>query len=93
LGKGVLNLTQPFYKFFKIKKQKALRNTNKAVKDFNSTPSFNFVLNSMGNFKKLEILRTKLGKKEASLVGEAAYNRPLQRRVFMPPQHLRCGGI
>jgi hypothetical protein len=30
------------------------------------------------------ILRTKLGKKEASLVGEAAYVRPLERRVFWP---------
>jgi hypothetical protein len=50
---GVSNLTQNFNKFFKIEKQKALGNTNKAVKDLNSTPSFNFVLNSMGNFKRL----------------------------------------
>jgi hypothetical protein len=53
LGKGVLNLTQNFNKFFKKEKQKALENTNKAVKDPNSTPSFNFVLNSMGNFKRM----------------------------------------
>jgi hypothetical protein len=32
-GKGVSNLTQTFNKFFKIEKQKALGNTNKAVKD------------------------------------------------------------
>jgi hypothetical protein len=53
LGKGVSNLTQTFNKFFKIEKQKALEYTNKTVKDLNSTPSFNFVLNSMGNFKRL----------------------------------------
>jgi hypothetical protein len=53
LGKGVLNLTQTFNKYFKIRKQKALENTNKAVKDLYSTPSFNFVLSSMGNFKRL----------------------------------------
>jgi hypothetical protein len=47
LGKGVLNLTLTFNKFFKIEKQKALGNTNKAVKDLNSTPR------SMGNFKRL----------------------------------------
>jgi hypothetical protein len=55
LEKGVLNLTQTFNifnKFFKIEKQKALGNTNKAVKDLNSTPSFNFLLKSMGNFKR-----------------------------------------
>jgi hypothetical protein len=52
-GKGISNLTQTFNKFFKIEKQKALRNTNRAVKILNSTPSFNFVLNSMGNFKRL----------------------------------------
>jgi hypothetical protein len=43
LGKGISNSTQKFNKFFKIEKQKALGNTNKAVKDLNSTPSFNFV--------------------------------------------------
>jgi hypothetical protein len=52
LGKGVSNLTQTFNKFFKKEKQKAQGNTNKAVKILNSTPSFNFVLNSMGNLKK-----------------------------------------
>jgi hypothetical protein len=51
LRKGILNLTQTFSKFFKIENQKALGNTNRAIKDLNSTPSFNFVLNSMGNFK------------------------------------------
>jgi hypothetical protein len=48
LGKGVSNLTQPFNKFFKIEKQKALGNTNQSVKDLNLTPSFNFVQNSVG---------------------------------------------
>jgi hypothetical protein len=51
LGNGVSNLTQTFNKFIKTQKQKALGNTNKAVKDLKSTPSFNFVLNSMGNLK------------------------------------------
>jgi hypothetical protein len=54
LAKEVSNLTQTFNKFFKIEKQKALGITNNAVKDLNSTPSFNFVLNFMGNFKRLE---------------------------------------
>jgi hypothetical protein len=53
LGKGVSNLTQTFNKVFKIEKQKALGNTNKAVKDLNSTQSFNFILNSMKNVKRL----------------------------------------
>jgi hypothetical protein len=87
LGKGVSNLTQTFNKFFKnykIEKQKAPGNTNKTVKDLYSTPSFNFfVINSMGNFKRLENFEDQTGeKKEASLVGEAAYIRSLQRRVF-----------
>jgi hypothetical protein len=42
LGKGVSNLTQNFNKFSKA----PVGNTNKAVKDLKSTPSFNFVLNS-----------------------------------------------
>jgi hypothetical protein len=41
LGKGVSNLTQTFNEFFRTEKQKAPGNTNKAVKDLNSTPSFN----------------------------------------------------
>jgi hypothetical protein len=87
LGKGVSNLTQTFNKFFKIKKQEALGNTNKAVKDLNSTPSFNFVQNSMGNFKLLGTFEDQTGeKKEASLVGEAAYIRPLIRRDFFALQ-------
>jgi hypothetical protein len=40
LGNGVSNLTETFNKFFKIDKQKALGNTNKAVKYLDSTPSF-----------------------------------------------------
>jgi hypothetical protein len=51
LGKGVSNLTQTFNKFLRIEKQKALG--NKAVKNLISTRSFNFVVNSMGNFKRL----------------------------------------
>jgi hypothetical protein len=59
-------------------------NTNKAVKDLNSTPSFNYVLNSMGNFKRLGNFEDGTGvKKEAILVGGADYIRPLQRRVFL----------
>jgi hypothetical protein len=61
LEKGVLNLTQTFNKFFKIEKQIALENTNKAVKDLDSTPSFNFVLNSMGNFKRLRNFEDQTG--------------------------------
>jgi hypothetical protein len=38
LGKGVSKLKQAFKKSFKIEKQKALGNTDKAVKDLNSTP-------------------------------------------------------
>jgi hypothetical protein len=64
LGKGVSNLTQTFNKFFKIEKQKALGNTNKAVKDLNSTASFNFVLNSMGNFKRLGNFEDQTGEKK-----------------------------
>jgi hypothetical protein len=64
LGKGVLRLTQTFNVFFKIEKQKALGNTNKAVKDLNSTPSFNFVPNSMGNFKRLGNFEDQTGKKK-----------------------------
>jgi hypothetical protein len=63
LGKGVSNLTQTFNKFFKIEKQKALGNTYKAVKDLNSTPLFNFVLNLWEISKDWGILRTKLGEK------------------------------
>jgi hypothetical protein len=63
LGKRVSNLTQTFNKFLKIEKQKALGNTNKAVKDLNSTPLFNFVLNSMGNFKRLGNFEDQTGKK------------------------------
>jgi hypothetical protein len=37
--------------------------TNKAVKDLNSTPSFNFVLNSMGNFKRLGNFEDQTGEK------------------------------
>jgi hypothetical protein len=62
-GNGVSNLTQTFKKFFKIEKQKALGNT-KAVKDLNSTPSFNFVLNSMGNFKRLRNFEDQTGGKK-----------------------------
>jgi hypothetical protein len=43
-GKRGLKFNTKFNKFFKIEKQKALGNSNKAVKDLNSTPSFNFVL-------------------------------------------------
>jgi hypothetical protein len=89
LGKGVSNLTQTFNKFFKIEKQKALGNTNKAVKDLNLTPSFNFVLNSMRNFKRL--LRTKLGEKEASLVWEAAYIG-LYKEGFLAPRRYAAFG-
>jgi hypothetical protein len=70
LGKGVLNLTQTLNKFFKIEKAKALINTNKAVKDFNSTPSFNFVLNSTGNSKGWGILRIKPGEKRLVWLGK-----------------------
>jgi hypothetical protein len=72
-------------KFFKIEKQKPLGNTNKAVKDLNSAPSFNFVHNSMENYKRLGNFedQSRVGGK-ASLVGEAAFIRPLQRRVFWP---------
>jgi hypothetical protein len=63
LGKWVLNLTQNFNKFFKIEKQKALGNTNKAVKDLNSTTSFNLLLNSMGNFKRLGNFEDQTGEK------------------------------
>jgi hypothetical protein len=62
-GEKISNLTQPFNKFFNIEKQKALGNTNKAVKDLNSTPSFNFVLNSMGNFKRLGNFEDQTGEK------------------------------
>jgi hypothetical protein len=64
LGKGVSNLTQTFNKFFKREKQKALGNNTKAVKDLNSTPSFNFVLNSMGNFKRLGNFEDQTGEKK-----------------------------
>jgi hypothetical protein len=64
LGKGVSNLTQNFNKFFKIEKQKALGNTNKAVKDLNPTPSFNFVQHSMGNFKRLGNFEDQSGEKK-----------------------------
>jgi hypothetical protein len=69
LGKGVSNLTQTFNKFFKTEKQKGLGNTNKAVKDLNSTvtPSFNFVLNSMGNFKRLGNFEDQTGEKKRLL--------------------------
>jgi hypothetical protein len=60
----VSNLTQTFNKFFKTEKQKALGNTNKAVKILNSTPSFNFVLNSMGNFKRLGNFEDQTGEKK-----------------------------
>jgi hypothetical protein len=41
----------------------------------------------MGNFKTLGILRTELGgKKEASLVGEAAFIGPLQKKGILWPQ-------
>jgi hypothetical protein len=85
LGKGVSNLTQNFNKFFKLEKQKALGNTNKAVKDLNSTPS-SFCSKFYGKFQKTGEFRGPnfRGKKEASLVGEAAYIRPLQRKVFWP---------
>jgi hypothetical protein len=63
LGKGVSSLTQTFNKFFKVEKQKALGNTYKAVKDLNSTPSFNFVLNSLGNFKRLGNFENQTGEK------------------------------
>jgi hypothetical protein len=53
LEKGVSYKTQNFNKFFKIEKQKALENTNKVIKDINSTPSFNYVPTPMGNFKRL----------------------------------------
>jgi hypothetical protein len=55
---GVSNLTQTFMKFFKVESQKALGNTNKAVKDLNSTPSFNFVLILWEISKDWGILRT-----------------------------------
>jgi hypothetical protein len=40
----------------------------------------------MGNFKRMsgEFWGPNWGKKEASLIWEAAYIRPLQRRVFWP---------
>jgi hypothetical protein len=50
-------------KFFKIEKQKSLGNTNKAVKDLNSTPLFKFVPNSMGNFKRLGNFEDQTGEK------------------------------
>jgi hypothetical protein len=59
----VSNLTETFNKFFKIEKPKALGNTNKAVKDLNSTPSFNFVLNSVGNFKRRGYFEDQTGEK------------------------------
>jgi hypothetical protein len=37
----------------------------------------------MGNFKRLGNFEDKLGEKEANLVGEAAYIRPLQTRDFL----------
>jgi hypothetical protein len=61
LGKGVSNLEQ----FFKNRKQNALGNTNKAVKDLNTTPSFNFVLNSMGNSKRLGNFEDQYGEKKS----------------------------
>jgi hypothetical protein len=61
--KSKLILTQTFNKFFKIEKQIALGNTNKAVKDLNSISSFNFVLNSMGNFKRLGNFEDQTGEK------------------------------
>jgi hypothetical protein len=65
LGKGVSNLTQTFNKFFKTEKQKALGNTDKAVNlDLNSTPSFNFVPNSMRNFKRLGNFEDQTGGKK-----------------------------
>jgi hypothetical protein len=64
LGKGFSNLTQTFNKFFIIEKQKAMGNTYKAVKDLNSIPSFKFVLNSMGNFKRLGNLDDQIGEKK-----------------------------
>jgi hypothetical protein len=63
LGKGVSNLTQNFNMFSKIETQKALGNTNKAVRDLNSTPSFNFVLNSKENFKRLGNFEDQTGEK------------------------------
>jgi hypothetical protein len=64
VGKRVSNLTQTFNKFFKIEKQKALGNTNKAVKDLNSTPRYNFVLNSIRNFKRLGNFEDQTGEKK-----------------------------
>jgi hypothetical protein len=64
LGKGVSNLTQTFNKFFKKENQKALGNTNTAVKDLDSTPSFDFVLNSMRNFKRLGNFEDQTGEKK-----------------------------
>jgi hypothetical protein len=65
MGKGVSIFTQTFNKFFIIEKQKALGNTNKAVKDLNSTPSFNFVLKSMRNFKRLGDFEDQTGGKKS----------------------------
>jgi hypothetical protein len=62
-------------------------NTN-AVKDLNPTPSFNFVPKSMGNFKRLGNFEDQTGEKKR-LVGEAAYIRPLQIRVFWPCSPIR----
>jgi hypothetical protein len=72
----------------KIEKQKALGKTNKAVKDLNSTPSFNFVLNSMGNFKRLGNFEDQTGEKKRLVwLGKQptiGYIQPLQRRFFWP---------
>jgi hypothetical protein len=85
LGKGVLNLTQTFNKFFKIEKQKALENTNKTVKDLDSTPSFNFVLNSMGNFKRLGNFEDQTGEKRGQFGwGSSPYSALFKEWIFGP---------
>jgi len=64
LGKGVSNLPQTFNNFFKIESIKHWEILIKAVKDLNSTPSFNFVLNSMGNYKRLGNFEDQTGGKK-----------------------------
>jgi hypothetical protein len=85
LGKVVSNLTQNVHKFFKIEKQKPVGKTNKAVKDLNSTPSFNFVLNSMGNFKRLENFKDQTGEKKRLVwFGEQPIFGLYKEKIFGP---------
>jgi hypothetical protein len=93
LGKGVSNLIQTFNKFFKIEKQKALGNAYKAVKDLNSRPSFNFVLNSMGNFKRLGNNEDQTGEKKGLVWLGKQPILASTKKVFFGPAWSRLGRL